>query len=348
MDYYGVRGPLKGWITNFLVGRTQQVIVNGATSNEAEVLSSIPQGTVIGPLLFLMFINDITQDITSNIRLFADDCLLYRPVKDSHQQDLLQQDLTRLQEWASTWLMAFNVSKCFSMNITSPRRRKLPYTYRMDGKDLQTTPTNVYLGVTISDKMHWGPHINQMCKKANRVLGFLRRNLKNTPTTVKEKAYRSVVRPCVEYAGTVWDPHQQYLVDQVEAVQRRAARFVCNKPHYDERYRYASVTEMMDQLEWQSLQNRRYQQKVVLVHKMRQDQLAIPQHLIPTPADHRARLKCPHKLFQPRSAVDIHLYSPMISGIRLVNSLPTSVYSEDMTVDVLKAHLSSYVFPVAY
>ena len=110
LDHYGIRGPTLLWIQNFLTTRTQKV--DGSFSDTAHVSSGVPQGTVLGPILFLWYINDLPSSVSSDVRLFADDCLLYRPIKSKDDQKKLQKDLTKLERWADIWGMKFNPSKC--------------------------------------------------------------------------------------------------------------------------------------------------------------------------------------------------------------------------------------------
>ena len=117
LKYYGITGPISSWIENFLTERTQQVVINGSASTPIQVTSGVPQGTVLGPLFFLLYINDLPNNFTSNVRLFADDCLLYLPVKSDNDTSLLQNDLLKLEEWQNTWLMKFNPTKCFTMTV---------------------------------------------------------------------------------------------------------------------------------------------------------------------------------------------------------------------------------------
>ena len=119
LQWYGVRGNIYQWIQSFLCKRTQKVVRDGVSSSPVMVTSGVPQGLVLGPILFLIYINDLPEYIKySTIRLFADDCILYRPVKSFNDSILLQEDINSLHSWASTWLMNFNISKYYSMNIS--------------------------------------------------------------------------------------------------------------------------------------------------------------------------------------------------------------------------------------
>ncbi len=337
LQHYGIRGCLADWIKDLLTDRKQQVVVDGASSSSSEVLSGVPQGTVIGPLLFLIYINDIVRDISSStsVRLFADDCLMYRQIKSTEDQHQLQADLDQLQHWADTWLMHFNVKKCFSMHV-SLSNRKRTFSYQMKGETLVNATSTTYLGVTIHQKLTWSPHIDSICAKANRVLGFVRRNLRGTPTPVKEKAYTTLVRPILEYAAPIWDPHQTGDIQRLEAVQRRAARFVLNKPHYHPEYRTASVTNMLHQLEWPTLLQRRQQSKVTLLFKVQNNLVAVPAEYHAQPSNPRALLRCPHRLVVPRSEIELHRASFLPSATRLYNTLPNDIGSA-ASIDAFKA-----------
>ena len=230
LTYYGVRGDTLSWINNFLQGRQQQVVIEGVTSSSSSVTSGVPQGTVLGPVLFLLFINDIATDISSSIRLFADDCVLYRAITSVQDHLTLQEDLTKLTNWSDTWQMQFNVDKCAIMNITT-KRKKLSYNYTMKGSILQVVKHHPYLGVELADNMKFNHHIDNITCKASRMLGFLKRNLRHCPKTVKERAYLSLVRPKLEYCSTTWNPQQSSQIKQIEQIQRNVARFVMNKPY---------------------------------------------------------------------------------------------------------------------
>ena len=118
--------------------------MNGNTSEYAAVTSGVPQGSVLGPFLFLVFINDISNNINSCLRLFADDCLLYRIVSSDKDREALQEDLAHLTQWATDWQMQFNVRKCYSMHITSVKRTPVQHTYTMNGENLTTVKENPY------------------------------------------------------------------------------------------------------------------------------------------------------------------------------------------------------------
>ncbi|KAL8588919.1 hypothetical protein ACOMHN_012957 [Nucella lapillus] len=198
-----------------------RVILEGEASSEVAVDSGVPQGTVLGPLLFLCHINDLPEAVRSKVRLFADDCLLYRNI-DTHQDHIaLQEDLGHLEDWAKRWGMRFNAQKCYILSS----RSKSTHMYSLNGVFLKQVQQNPYLGVLISDDLKWGKHIANISRKAGSTVGFLRRNLRNCPKECRRLAYIALVRSRLEYAATVWDPYYNQDSENLERVQRQAARF---------------------------------------------------------------------------------------------------------------------------
>jgi len=270
--------------------------VDGEKSENVHVDSGVPQGTVMGPLLFLLYINDLPSQVTSQVRLFADDCLLYRTIKCTQDQVELQKDLEALDKWSVKWGMSFNPSKCYVMSI-SPKKNKLDHFYSLLGVILAKVPNSTYLGLTISDDLEWESHIQGITTKASRMLGFLRRNLRSM-------AYLSLVRSKLEYACSSWDPHRTKDINAIEAIQRRAARFACND--YAKR---SSVSDMLTKLGWLSLEERRENIRLLMLNKIVSEQIAIPSEQYLTRGNSRTRCKNSNKfkVFSPKS--DVFKYS---------------------------------------
>ena len=248
--HYGVNGQVGRWIESFLRDRQQSVVVQGVCSATAAVRSGVPQGSVLGPALFLAYINDLPQQLSSQARLFADDTAVYRLSASESDQSHLQQDLLRLEKWENSWDMVFHPDKCVVLHV-SRKRHVTENKYFLHGQQLTEVPATKYLGVTITSDLSWDTHISNICAKANKTLGFLRRNLKISSTHMKVTAYNAFVRPIVEYACSVWDPHTRQNISNLERIQRRAARFVVGRYHDT-----SSVSSMIDDLGWVSLQHR--------------------------------------------------------------------------------------------
>ena len=244
LNYYGISGSIATWIETFRIGRTQQVVVNGATSSSTIVTSGVPQGTVLGPLLFLLYINDLPDNLSTSVRLFADDCILYTPIRTQNDSSLLQNDLLKLQKWQDKLLMKFNPGKCYTMTLAT--RTPTPNMYTFCGQTLTSVDSNCYLGIHLSNTLNWTAQTKAASTIAQQTLGVVRRNLNKCPTHIKAVAYTSLVRPILEYASAAWDPHSQNNIKTLERIQRQAARFCTNNYSREP----GSVTKLLQELGW--------------------------------------------------------------------------------------------------
>jgi len=294
LKWHGIQGEVNNWIKHFLNDRTQTVVVEGTKSSCVPVLSGVPQGSVLGPCLFLFYINDIARGLSSTVRLFADDTLLYLTIKCKDDASQLQRDLDKLVEWERTWEMEFHPSKCEVITITR-KKKPIKTTYTMHGQDLKQADSIKYLGVTISHDLRWNKHVNNIATKANNSLNFLRRNINIGNPKLKERAYKALVRPLLEYGQTVWDPFTDVNINKLEMVQRRAARFtLC-------RYRRtSSVGDMLNHLNWQKLVERRKTARLVMFYKIHYQMVSVTmplctkQHQSPTRKENSQAYLLPH------------------------------------------------------
>ena len=266
LDHYGVRGPIYTWLTNFLTKRKMRVVLEGEMSGEVPVESGVPQGTVLGPLLFLLHINDLPDRVKSTVRLFADDCLLYREILTPQDHDTLQQDLRCLETWAKEWGMRFNASKCYILS----NNKKTLCNYCLDGVALEHVKENPYLGIQLSSDLMWSTHISSLSKKTGATVGFLRRNLQSCPQECRRIAYIALVRSTLEYGAAIWDPFLKQDAEKLERIQRQGARFI--KRDYRSR-EPGCVTRMLQELQLPLLEDRRRQQRLTMLHKIANKQV---------------------------------------------------------------------------
>ena len=248
--------------------------------------------------------------------LFADDSILYREVNSIQDAHNLQQDLENLQKWEKDWLMEFHPQKCQVLNITN-KRKPIQFPYNIHGHVLESVESAKYLGIHIHKQLNWNTHINKTMAKANSTCSFLRRNLQKSPECTKELAYKSMVRPILEYASTVWDPHTQENIGKVEMVQRRAARFVKNQ--YSQS---SSVIKLLDQLHWQTLRERGAQAKVVMFYKIIHGIVSIPTSALSQPIVVRGYS---HRYLIPFARTVTYQRSYFPDTIRLWNSIPPTI-----------------------
>jgi hypothetical protein len=328
-----VRGLTLEWITSFLTGRTQRVLCGGSTSSECKVESGVPQGTVLGPLLFLAYINDLPGRVNSTVRLFADDCLLYRCITSPEDAAIIQEDLNNLQDWENTWQMNFNPDKCEVIRITL-KRKPILSEYSIHGHTLETVSSAKYLGLTIDSKLTFNPHINNIVKKANSTRAFMARSTMFCPRKVKTEAFTTFVRPTLEYASAVWDPATATNIQRIEAIQRRAAKSATRGKHQP-----ASVSAIVTQLGWQTLEERRKKAKVALCYKIIHSLVDIPMHphLVLNTRNTRGH-GC--KLLVPQTRLAIYRNTYFPSTITLWNALPETLVAAP-TIDVFQASLQT-------
>ena len=342
----GIGGPLLLWIRSFLTNREQTVLVDGAKSSPAPVLSGVPQGTVLGPLLFLTYINDISKNLTegTRIRLFADDSLLYRTIKTEEDARILQRDLNTLQTWETSNRMEFHPEKCQILRITK-KHTPILANYNIHNVSLSLVDSAKYLGVNIDCKLTWTPHCKAVCNKASSTLAFLERNLRGCPSSVKEKCYKTFVRPTLEYGCSVWDPHQSSPIDNLEKIQKRAARFVTGNYTLIE----GETKKNMTFLNWPPLTERRARIKLTTLYKARSGAIEIPMDDL-IPANHNTKIVTrtnSHRFFIPDSRVDTHLYSFYPDTIRLWNLLPQQTKSCE-SVAGFKQALENHTLRASY
>ena len=287
LDRYGINGATAKWVENWLSNRTQAVVMDGEFSNVAAVTSGVPQGSVLGPCLFLLYINDLAESLESTVRLFANDTIAYLAIKNTQDAASLQRDLNKLEAWENKWQMEFHPDKCEVLRISKKwKSNTINANYVLRGHTLKVVSQAKYLGVTISGDLRWNTHINNITNKANSTLAVLKRNVRVSSKPLKETAYKSLVRPQMEYCSPLWDPHHKNLKKKIEDVQRRSARWVYNKYQYGPRHPNAMTpTEMIQQLQWTSMETRRRWARLVLVYKMLNNmvQMSYRSLLIPYP-----------------------------------------------------------------
>lgn len=221
LNLLGFPNQLLYWIQSYLSNRSQRVIFKNSKSSIISVPSGIPQGSHLGPLLFILYINDLPKVIShSNILMYADDVKLFLSYNDVNSQLRLQSDITSLAEWCSTNLMKLNLKKCKAMSFS--RKKMYPSSYSVNNNSLEMVNSFIDLGITMDCKLRFHTHINITINKAKGVLGFIKRWSKefNDPYTTK-LLYTSMVRPILEFGSILWTPYYETYIIQLESVQKQ-------------------------------------------------------------------------------------------------------------------------------
>ena len=331
----GICGPLLRWLSDYLTGRQQRVVLDGTVSHPAPVTSGVPQGSILGPLLFNIHMNSISSLLLSqNARLilYADDILLFKPVNSAADVAHLQQDVNLILSWMDSHGLTPNHSKTL-LPITRTKR-PLSINISMGSHPILLCKSVKYLGVTISSNLTWSEHIKSTCKKAKQRLGFIHRHLSQSPPNVRHRIYRATVLPKLEYCCAVWDPHYVSDIDALESVQKFAGRVITRQWHSD-------YHTLCSTLNWQPLSVRRKLQKLKVCYNIVNNRSIIPSsnfslHPRPSPRHPHSQI-----LYKPFAKTSSHLNSFFISVILTWNALP-SVVVESSNPSIFKKRVTQY------
>ena len=230
----------------FLSNRHQRVRVEDELSDWIDVTSGIPQGSVLGPILFVIFINDMPEMVETMCKLFADDAKIFRSVdlRDESSNVKLQEDLHNLWNWSEKWQLPFNTCKCKVLHIGS---NNPCYQYKMNGRKLEKVEEEKDLGVIVDNELKFHKQSAAAVKKANQKLGMIKKSFASLDENILPSLYTSLVRSHLEYGNTIWGPHFKGDVIAVEKVQRRATKLVrpIKDLPYEERLRHLNLPSLM-------------------------------------------------------------------------------------------------------
>ena len=335
---------LLAWFENYLTDRHQQVTVPGKTSQSIPVLSGVPQGSILGPLLFLVYVNDIPQITTSSsVALFADDTKCYRAIRTTEDVKHLQCDLDGINEWCQTWRMNLNQSKCGLLSVTRNRKQVLS-SYHLTNDD----PTNTSiinkrtaqkdLGVLITTDLKWNHQISAVCTKANKMLGFIKRSTVNmTNSRIRCTLYKTLVRSHFAYSCQVCSPQYVSLILDMEKVQRRATRFIMSLLYQSETcYKDRLLkTGLLPLSYWHEYLDLMYFFKAILRN------------------DQNIATKLRNRVTRSEINNGISIKIPRVNTLtyqnsyynrtpRIFNSLPPNIRGSDVTIGQFKSYLLKY------
>ena len=259
----GISGKLLKWFESYLQDRHQRVVISGSCSSWGHIQAGVPQGSVLGPLLFLVYINDITRAVNSQIRLFADDTCLFITVDDPIvAADNLNSDLETISSWADRWLVTFSAPKTESLLVSLKHDSDQHPTLKLNNTDITEVENHKHLGLTFSSNLTWDKHVDEILMKAGSRIDVLSRLMYKLDRRTLEIMYTAFVRPKMEYADIVWSNLSQQKCHQLECLQKRAGRIVSGA------IRGSSTAEIYQELGWDSLEERRNQHKLLFLHKI--------------------------------------------------------------------------------
>ena len=255
---YGIGGGVYGWISDFLDSRSQRVNVEGESSGLINITSGVPQGSVLGPTLFVYFINDMPDVVLSNIKIFADDTKIYSGVKNDSSGKKLQESLDNLTKWTESWQIKFNSAKCSVMHIgkDNPKRN-----YTMEGTPLDKSDAEKDLGVYVDNNLSFDHHVNTTVNKANKLAGMISHYITYKSPKVMIQLYKGLIRPVMEYGNPIWNPKLRKHIDAIENVQKKFTKRIIGMG--DLKYE-----ERMKKLKLPSLEYRRARGDMIETYKI--------------------------------------------------------------------------------
>jgi hypothetical protein len=228
---YGIHGSLLRWLASYLKKRSQLVALRGYTSSPIDVTSGVPQGSHLGPLLFVVFINDLIKNISSDCLLYADDLKIFRTIKSSEDCDILQNDLNAVSHWSKANLMYLNIEKCFVITFTN-KHQGIVNDYSIDGQVLKRTYIAKDLGIIFDSQLSFRVHYQEMVTKANQLLGFILRSTKDFKRIHSILyLFNTLIRSILEYGSVIWSPYYSVHIENIERVQRKCLRILCYRQH---------------------------------------------------------------------------------------------------------------------
>ena len=259
----GVSGDVLRWFQSYLSGRRQRVVLPGSLSEWVYIKAGVPQGSILGPLLFLSYINDIVKNIGSNIRLFADDTSLFIIVDNPTTAALcLNSDLEKLSRWAAIWLVTFNPSKNESLLISRKINKPIHPPLYMQNVQIQEVSSHKHLGLYLSNDCSWHQHIDYIKQKAWFRIHIMRKLKFKLDRKSLETIYLTFIRPLLEYGDVIWDNCTQYEKNELDKIQNEAARITTGTT------KLVSLDNLYKEVGWQTLHRRRQDHKITLFYKM--------------------------------------------------------------------------------
>ena len=245
LEALGIRGKVKSWIESWLGDRRQRVCVDGELSDWVKVSSGVPQGSVLGPVLFLIYINDLDDGILSKLGKFADDSKLCKGVGSTADVSVLANDLAQLDKWSSKWQMKFNTEKCSVIHLGKNNAQN---KYNLGNAVLTNSDKERDLGIIVDKTMKFSEHINSVVGSANSILGMISRNITCKNKNIVTRLYKALVRPKLEFCVQAWRPYLRKDIDKIERVQHRATKMIAEWQglSYEDRLKVTHLTTLED------------------------------------------------------------------------------------------------------
>lgn len=335
LERYGVNGKLLIWLTSYLDNRRQRVVLRDCESSIDHLHAGVPQGSVLGPLLFLVFVNDIADNMLGHCRLFADDTSIGHIAHDERTlTDMTNIDLDNISRWANDWLVKFNPDKT-DVIVFSACNNTSNLSFKFENTSIDPVEVHKHLGLVFSSDGKWTKYIDCLVERTSKQLNILRKLKFKIDRIFLERIYFTFIRPILEYSCEVWDNCGVVNTERLEKIQLEAARIVTGLTSY------ASAESLYRETGWEKLKSRREQKKLLLLYKMAQGQC--PEYLTdllpPLVSNNSAyNLRNSQNFNIPQSRLAIFQNSFLPATLNLWNNLEQSL-RDSPSSDIFKLKL---------
>lgn len=339
--HLGIRGQVLSWLSDFLIGRSMCVEVSGVQSAPRPVLSGVPQGSVLGPVLFLIYINNIADSLSSQYKIFADDLKMYCTIPHSspetyyHATSMCQSDIHKLHVVGSSWGLSMNSSKCAVMRFNRRGTTLPPPQYTLDQTQLSVVTSHKDLGVVVDSNLKFHSHVSVTAHKAGGLAhNLLRSTVCRTPEFMVS-LFTTHVRPIIDYCSSVWNTGYHHDIRILEAVQRRWTKQIYGLAELD-------YGQRLKTLSLYSIQGRLLRTDLILYWKILTGRSSIPPELLFQFAPSHGTRGHPLKLVVPRCNTDLRRRSFSVRRISEWNGLPKTVVLSS-SINVFKRTLAEHL-----
>ena len=265
---FGIDGIHLRWFQSYLRERYQRVVLNGIESNWILARSGVPQGSILGPSLFIMYVNDMPSCLQhSECLLFADDVKFFKKIKSLCDCSVLQSDLENFRLWCEKWKLSLNFEKCCSMNFSLKRKFDICFQYHFSDYVLRTVDEIKDLGVYFKSNLCFNRHVSFVVKKSFQMLGFVKRVAKSFKDIhVLKTLYNSYIRSRLDYCSQVWSPNPKCAIYKIERVQRVFVKFLCFQARIE--YKSDNYAALCKHFHLTTLAHRREVSDIMLFYKI--------------------------------------------------------------------------------